>query len=109
MFKMINTIQPYAWGSHSFIQNIVGDAQAFGTPMAELWMGAHPKAPSKLIMRNRTRDLNKVLEYPGRRYLGIKTARLKRTLPFLLKVLAAEKALSIQAHPTKARAEKGFK
>ena len=75
-------------------------------PEAELWMGAHPSAPSGVAA-----------DHPGRRHRGRPgprarpgcVARFGPRLPFLLKVLSADQALSIQVHPSRAQAEAGFR
>ncbi len=82
-----NAVQPYAWGSRSFIQDLVGLEP--GEPAAELWLGAHPQAPSRL---------------PDGRTL----ADVDPRLPYLMKVLAAAAPLSLQAHPSRAQADAGF-
>jgi len=43
---MKNTIQEYAWGSRAAIPELLGQSVPADKPQAELWMGAHPKAPS---------------------------------------------------------------
>ncbi|KAK3369838.1 mannose-6-phosphate isomerase [Podospora didyma] len=72
-------------------------------PYAELWMGTHPSNPSLDLTTGRTLlDLvedNRSLLSPG------VAARYGKKLPFLLKVLSINKALSIQAHPNKKLAE----
>ena len=104
-----NTVQPYAWGSPSAIPQLLGVDNPEGTPQAELWMGAHPTAPSKLIRAGREVALNHVIAAAPELELGEATAeRFNGRLPFLLKVLAARKALSIQLHPDRAQAEAGF-
>jgi mannose-6-phosphate isomerase len=78
-------------------------------PMAELWMGAHPVAPSRIFVNNEWISLDTFIRQAPGRILGKKTAgKYHNTLPFLFKLLAAEKPLSIQAHPDKIQAEKGF-
>jgi len=44
--RLKNTIQEYAWGSTTAIQELLGEKNFSHEPIAELWMGAHPKAPS---------------------------------------------------------------
>ncbi len=115
MFKMKNQVQQYAWGSYSFIQELLNDPNLMGKPVAELWMGAHPSAPSELIMdvSNEKTDtnipLNKYIAHQPKAAMGKLYQRYRRKLPFLLKVLAAEKALSIQAHPNKYQASVGYR
>src|ERR1700685_3257836 len=71
-------------------------------PEAELWMGAHPSAPSGVLgLGQRPATLDAVIAADPERELGPRcVARFGPRLPFLLKVLAAEKALSIQVHPS---------
>jgi mannose-6-phosphate isomerase len=79
------------------------------TPEAELWMGAHPLAPSRLTRSGVTTDLAAVIAADSERELGpAVAARFGPRLPFLLKVLAPERPLSLQAHPTAAQAAAGF-
>ena len=104
-----NTIQPYAWGSPTAIPQLLGVDNPEGTTQAELWMGAHPTAPSKLIRAGHEVALDRVIAAAPELELGEATAdRYGGRLPFLLKVLAARKALSIQLHPDRAQAEAGF-
>ena len=104
-----NTVQPYAWGSPTAIPQLLGVDNPEGAPQAELWMGAHPTAPSKLTRTAREISLDQVIAAAPELELGEATAeRFNGRLPFLLKVLAARKALSIQLHPDRAQAEAGF-
>ncbi|CAK8697245.1 unnamed protein product [Clavelina lepadiformis] len=104
-------VQQYAWGKvgkSSKVALLCANADlSFSLkddePYAELWMGAHPKAPSKLIGGDKNL-LDFVKEYPG--VLGEKVVSQFGVLPFLFKVLSVAKSLSIQAHPDKALAEK---
>ncbi|MFL5319851.1 MAG: mannose-6-phosphate isomerase, class I, partial [Myxococcaceae bacterium] len=101
-----NTIQPYAWGSRTAIADLLGLPSPSEAPQAELWMGAHPGAPSKVrggVL------LSHVIEREAAEVLGAESrAQFGDKLPFLLKVLAAAEPLSLQAHPSIADAQKGF-
>ena len=104
-----NTIQEYAWGSHSAIPELLGQQVPANRPQAELWMGAHPKAPSYVATDEGYQSLAELIETFPTEILGAETAsRFNGQLPFLLKVLAAAKPLSIQAHPDQNWANKGF-
>jgi mannose-6-phosphate isomerase len=104
-----NTVQPYAWGSTTAIPHLLGVENPGGTPQAELWMGAHPSAPSRLERDGVETSLEAVIAADPVRELGETTAeRFGGRLPFLFKVLAAQKALSIQLHPDRTQAEAGF-
>ena len=104
-----NTVQPYAWGSRTAIAQLLGEPSPSSGPQAELWMGAHPSAPSVLTRDGVTGTLTAAIAAAPALELGERVAaRFGGRLPFLLKVLAAEKALSIQLHPTRAQAEEGF-
>jgi mannose-6-phosphate isomerase len=103
-------IQPYAWGSHTAIAELQGRPAPTEGPEAELWMGAHPSAPSGVRRPGGRATLDKVIAADPDRELGTACAtRFGGRLPFLLKVLAAEKALSIQVHPSREQAEAGYR
>ncbi len=108
-YVMENCIQDYAWGDSRAIPEFLGIPWPEGRPAAELWMGSHPVAPSKIrIDAHSSAPLDEWLaaqpEAEG------KSGRRERsqTLPFLFKLLAAGKPLSIQAHPDMETARKGF-
>ncbi len=105
--QLENPIQNYAWGSHSAIAQILGRPVPSAKPEAELWMGAHPNAPSLLLPSRES--LAQRIERDPEALLGHDNyVRFGARLPFLLKVLAAEKPLSLQAHPTLEQARAGF-
>lgn len=107
LYKLVNTVQRYAWGSRTVIAELLGRASPSEGPEAELWMGAHPLAPSRIAGAGAT--LLDLIAADPKVVIGDATARRFGTrLPFLLKVLAAETPLSLQAHPSKAQAESGF-
>ena len=104
LFRLDNPIKHYPWGCPHSIPELLG-LKGDGSPWAELWMGAHSASPS------RTMDgpgLDKLIAAEPVRYLGEKAAKQYGALPFLFKLLAAEKPLSIQAHPNLAQAREGF-
>jgi len=104
-----NTIQKYAWGSYTAIPELLGHDSPADTPQAELWMGAHPKASSMAKCNGAWRSLLELIEENPQDILGEKVAeKFKNRLPYLFKVLAAEKPLSIQAHPSRDQAREGF-
>ena len=103
-------IQPYAWGSREAIAGLQGRPVPSPGPEAELWMGAHPSAPSGVERDGRHTTLDAVIAADPTGELGEDCVlRFGGRLPFLLKVLAASKALSIQVHPSRAQAEAGYR
>lgn len=103
-----NTVQPYAWGSRTAIPSLMGTPPT-GRPQAELWMGAHPAAPSRVDRGHGPLPLDRVIGSDPATELGMPTLRrFGPRLPFLLKLLAADAPLSLQVHPDSARAEAGF-
>jgi mannose-6-phosphate isomerase len=105
-----NTVQPYAWGSYTAIPKLLGEKSESVSPQAELWMGAHPKAPSMVILNGRLESLEKLINQHPIDILGRKVAQqFKNELPYLFKVLAAAKPLSLQAHPSASQAQEGYK
>lgn len=103
MQKMNNTLQNYAWGSKTALTELYGIANPQGLPMAELWMGAHPKSPSTVIDQGSERSLRDVIDAAPAAMLGEAVAQRFGELPFLFKVLSADQPLSIQVHPANAR------
>lgn len=101
-----NVIQEYAWGSTSALAELLGQPSPSAKPQAELWMGAHPLAPSKLP-DGRTL-LDAIAAAPAEQLGADLARRFDGKLPWLLKVLAAEQPLSLQAHPSLEQAKAGF-
>ena len=85
---MRNPVQHYAWGSREVLARLQGRPVPSPEPEAELWVGAHPSAPSVVVRDGRDEPLE--------------------GLPFLLKILAIDAPLSIQVHPSPEQAEAGF-
>jgi len=109
MYRMRNVVQPYAWGSRTALAALRGGNSPSPGPEAELWMGAHPLAPSQVEVDGAHVPLDRLIHAEPGRWLGPEVAeRFGGKLPFLMKVLAAAEPLSLQAHPSRARAEAGF-
>ena len=109
-YKLFNKIQNYEWGTkneNAFIPNLLGIPALRDFPYAELWIGAHPKAPSEIEIDGGLYPLDKVIEqFPAEILGNYVSVKFNKKLPFLLKVLSAAKALSIQTHPNKEQAIK---
>ena len=105
-----NAVRPYAWGSRTAIPELLGGPVPAPHPQAELWLGAHPADPSVLMHADGAQtSLLEALRADPYRHLGPRCAqRWGGQLPFLLKVLAAEEPLSLQAHPSAEQAAEGF-
>ncbi|MEV1291358.1 mannose-6-phosphate isomerase, class I [Pseudonocardia sp. NPDC049635] len=100
-----NPIRTYAWGSRTVIADLLGEPVPSPHPQAELWLGAHPAAPSKVTAG---RPLHALIAADPVAALGPGRERWSGRLPFLLKVLAAEEPLSLQAHPSLEQAREGW-
>ncbi|MEU3778187.1 mannose-6-phosphate isomerase, class I [Streptomyces sp. NPDC032472] len=108
MDRLTNTIRPYAWGSTTAIPGLLGIAPT-GEPQAELWMGAHPGAPSRIDRGAGRTSLADVIAADPERELGAAVvARFGPRLPFLFKILAAGAPLSLQVHPDLDQARAGY-
>ncbi|HZZ48699.1 MAG TPA: mannose-6-phosphate isomerase, class I [Pseudonocardia sp.] len=105
-----NPIRRYAWGSRTVIAELQGREVPSPHPEAELWLGAHPGGPSWLLGADgqRVSLLDALASDPDGRLGCTGARRWDGRLPFLLKVLAAEEPLSLQAHPGRAEAVTGF-
>ncbi|MEV5849957.1 mannose-6-phosphate isomerase, class I [Streptomyces sp. NPDC051985] len=104
MDRLDNTIRPYAWGSPTAIPKLLG-VEPSGEPQAEMWMGAHPGAPS----RTERGTLVDIIDANPKAELGeAAVAKFGPRLPFLLKILAAGAPLSLQVHPDLEQAREGY-
>jgi mannose-6-phosphate isomerase len=106
MWQLSSAVRTYPWGSRTVIPELLGRPSPAEQPQAELWMGAHPDQPSVLPDGSR---LDAAISADPERLLGAPVVeRFGARLPFLMKVLAADAPLSLQAHPTMAQARAGF-
>ncbi len=109
ILQMKNPVMNYAWGSHRAIAELLAEPSPSEQAQAELWMGAHPKAPSIVTHDGQPIALDRLIAQDPQGWLGAALAqKYAGRLPFLLKVLAAAQPLSIQAHPSLAQAHAGF-
>lgn len=105
MFALVPAQQPYAWGSTRAIQEFAGVGDA-AHPLAEIWFGSHPAGSSTLADG---RTLSALIAEDPISALGASVAqRFNGELPFLVKLLAPGRAVSLQVHPSAARAAEGF-
>lgn len=105
MYKLDGAYRNYPWGSRTLIAGLRGEPVPSERPEAELWFGAHPHAPAHVAGT----PLDEVIAADPQATLGAAAdAGQPATLPFLVKLLAADQPLSLQAHPSKTQAEDGF-
>lgn len=107
LFYLNGKVQNYAWGGFTYIPQLLG-LPVSDQPSAEYWMGAHQSAPSTLQAESGPLLLNKYIADKPAEVLGAKATERFGELPYLFKILDVKEMLSIQVHPTKAEAEKGF-
>ncbi|MEE2032863.1 mannose-6-phosphate isomerase, class I [Rhodococcus chondri] len=110
MHRLEGAVRSYAWGSRTAIASLCGRTVPSAHPEAELWLGAHPADPARVVeSKDGAASLLDVLESDPSGQLGTDSIeRFGPHLPFLLKLLAAEEPLSLQAHPSAAQAVEGF-
>lgn len=104
MMLLNPVLQTYPWGSKTKLPELLGEESPAARPWAEMWFGAHPLAPATLGQQ----PLSDVIAADPAAQLGPAAALADGKLPFLLKLLAADEPLSLQAHPTLEQAEEGF-
>ena len=97
VYKLQNKIKHYEWGSPDLIPQFLGIENSKRLPFAEMWMGTHSGGPSIAVQDAEAPAKELYLEEIN-----------GEPLPFLFKLLAVEKTLSIQAHPNKTQAIDGF-
>ena len=108
VYRLTGQVQHYAWGGKNYIASLIGLNSAKDQPCAEWWLGAHPSAPSEIENVTGKQSLIEFLSQNPTALGQASRQQFGDELPYLLKILDVEKPLSIQLHPTKAQAEKGF-
>jgi mannose-6-phosphate isomerase len=112
--RLRNPVRRYAWGSTQAIPRLLG-VPPDGQPQAELWLGAHERAASRVAAHgadvgagdDETESLLDVVRRDPHSELGDAWAAGAR-MPFLAKVVAVAEPLSLQVHPNAERAAEGF-
>jgi mannose-6-phosphate isomerase len=106
---LTNPIKPYPWGSRTTIASLQRRPVPTAQPEAELWMGAHPAGPSLLADPAGPVPLTEAIARDAEATLGRSIVdRYGPRLPYLMKLLAATRPLSLQAHPEADVARAGY-
>jgi mannose-6-phosphate isomerase len=109
VLRLQGVVQHYDWGGQNFIPDLLGVENATRRPFAELWIGAHAKAPSVVELASGTEPLDELIAEAPEAMLGAAANHhFHGRLPYLFKILDVHKMLSIQAHPTLVQAREGF-
>lgn len=109
VYQLKSPILNYDWGDKQALFNLFAIENPQNLPQAEIWMGAHSKAPSEVLLENDSISLLEFIDRDPVACLGQKAAtEFANKLPFLFKVLAAGKPLSIQSHPNLSQAKAGY-
>jgi mannose-6-phosphate isomerase len=108
IFKLQGKVQHYAWGGYEYIPQLLGFDNVDKKPCAEYWLGAHPSASAGLQMEDGVQPWYDLIQQDPEAHLGEKVYQQFGELPYLLKLLDVREMLSIQVHPTKEEAIKGF-
>lgn len=108
IYKLKGKVQNYAWGGFDYIPNLLHFENKEHKPCAEYWMGAHPSAPSMIQLGNEEISLFEAIQKNTANILTEEVFNKFAELPYLYKILDVNEMLSIQVHPSKTEAEKGF-
>ncbi|HEX8330989.1 MAG TPA: mannose-6-phosphate isomerase, class I [Segetibacter sp.] len=108
ILKLKGKVQHYAWGGHDFLPSLLDIKNDEQKPFAEYWMGAHSSASAEVEVDGNFKNLNELVLRDPNLYIGENVNNKFGELPFLFKILDVEEMLSIQVHPTKEEAIKGF-
>lgn len=104
MERLDGARQRYDWGSVTALPDFLG-LPPDGDPWAELWFGTHLAGPTRAAGQT----LAEYISRDPHRLLGEDVVRrFGPRLPFLLKLIAPDRALSLQVHPDLERAQAGF-
>jgi mannose-6-phosphate isomerase len=108
MDRLENPVLAYAWGSADDIPDFLG-LRPDGGPQAEMWMGAHPSAPSVVLRGGTATPLPELIaEDPAGELGPVVLQHYGARLPFLFKILGVGRNLSLQVHPDKRHAEAAY-
>jgi mannose-6-phosphate isomerase len=109
-YLLEGVVQHYSWGGTEYIPQLLDRPNSPQAPFAELWLGAHSRGMAQVWhLGENPLPLNDLIRKNPIGILGRTTAQaFEEQLPYLLKILDVGKMLSIQAHPNKAEAERGF-
>ena len=108
IFKLKGKVQHYAWGGFEFIPAWLGIDNEAHKLYAEYWMGAHPSASSVVLDDGQETGLYDAIKQAPGEYIGNKVFEQFGELPYLFKILDVKDMLSIQVHPSKTEAIKGY-
>ena len=102
-------VQHYDWGDGEALPRLLRHPNPDHRPFAELWAGAHPDLPALACLSGRAIPLDQLIAAAPEILLGTQILdRFGKELPFLLKLLAIAKPLSLQVHPDADQARQGF-
>jgi mannose-6-phosphate isomerase len=107
LLRLKGAVQHYAWGGHEYIPNLINVENRDQQPYAELWMGTHHRGEALVELEDGSWIPLSKLFTRQPELLG-HSVEAKNGLPFLFKVLDVKEMLSIQSHPNKQQAIKGF-
>ncbi len=109
MYSLSSQLMNYEWGSPTALPELLA-RPSDGEPWAELWYGAHPSGPSRILDDGMGRiTLGEAIARRPRHILGdMVLARFGPQLPFLLKLIAPDRPLSLQVHPGQDRAREQY-
>ncbi len=109
MYRLKGSIQHYSWGGNTYLPKCLHHENTDQKPFAEYWLGVHAGGPATINLGNSAHTmLSHLISSNKLKHLGKETVDQFNALPFLLKILDVKDMLSIQVHPNKERAQKGF-
>lgn len=107
MFLLKNNVLNYDWGIKDAFHELYGNAEKQNAPQAELWIGANSNNCSLMVRDGVEIRLDDYIK-ENKDEIFNNECIFNYELPYLVKLLAAKKPLSIQVHPSKKNAEIGF-
>lgn len=107
VYRLRGVVQHYAWGGTDYLPALLRRSNSEPQPWAEYWLGVHPKGEAQVVLPEGSQPLSALLKQQADLLANSAESSFSE-LPFLLKVLDVEQMLSIQLHPTREKAQKGF-
>jgi len=109
LFPVTGIYKHYHWGSQNGLCEIIGIENQSEKPIAEIWYGAHPSSPSQVLTETGEVSMGEVFgRHPEIFSSHGSEKKSPAHLPVMMKFLSAAAPLSLQVHPDKSFAEKGY-
>ena len=109
LFPVTGIYKHYHWGSTKDLPHITGIQNKSEKPIAEIWYGAHPSSPSQVITETGEISMGEVFTRLSENFASHESEKnTPAPFPIMMKFISAAEPLSLQVHPDKNFAGRGY-